>query len=99
VSYEPREGTGWVEGNSPIEGVRRWRLLLEWGVHLQVTVGDVVFFVSRVTGNEHSVPMPEDVGRVERDFGVRGWSIQGVMSVVPPSTGQTLSLVAVEAGV
>lgn len=43
-------------------------------------------------------PMPEDLGRIERDFGVRTWRIMGVHPVLPPSGGICLMAKAVAVG-
>lgn len=100
MSYTPREGSGWEEGGSQFADVRRWRTPLEEGVYLYVTVTEKnsLFVLGRVKGeNQHSVPMPEDIARVERDFGVHGWSIVGVFPTVNPyATGQSLMMKAVK---
>jgi hypothetical protein len=44
----------------------------------------------------HEAPMPQDLGRIERDFGVRAWSTMGVLPVRPPSVGQCLAAKAVD---
>lgn len=44
----------------------------------------------------HTVPMPEDLGRIEKDFGVHAWRIVGVAPVAPPSVGQALMAKAVD---
>jgi hypothetical protein len=44
---------------------------------------------------QHEVPLPEDLGRIERDFGVHGWSISGVLPVLRPSVGRCLAAKAV----
>ena len=75
--YEPREGTGWEEGESVFpDEFRRFRLWVD-GVYLAVTVSKVsgLFVISRVAPDEsHAVPTAEDVGRIQKDFGVEGWS-------------------------
>lgn len=100
MSYTPREGSGWEEGWSQFEDVRRWRTPLGDEVYLCVTVTEenALFVIGRVKGeNEHSVPMPGDIARVEKEFGVHAWSIVGVMPVVNPrATGQSLMMKAVK---
>jgi len=99
TSYEPKPGTDWEEGPSPLEGVRRWRTLVEPGLHLTVTFAEDCAVIARVSYGTsmqlNEPPMPDDLGRIERDFGVRGWSIQGVHPVVPPSVGVCLMARAV----
>lgn len=99
MSYEPKEGTGWVEGSSRFPDVRRWQAPIDGETWLRVTVTSPngLFIVARVRGNEHSAPRLEDVGRVERDFGARAWSILGVVPAAPPASGQVLLARAVEA--
>lgn len=79
--YEPKEGTGWVEGTSSFGDVRRWQTPLDADTWLRVTVTSPggVFIISRGSGNTHSVPWPGDMARIEADFGVRAWSILGVV--------------------
>lgn len=96
--YEPREGSGWEEGSSPIPGVRRWRLKVAPSWWLAVTPNEGAFVIARVRYGavpEHTVPMLEDLGRIELDFGVHAWSIKGVHAVLPPSVGQCLLAMAV----
>lgn len=98
TSYEPKPGTGWEEGPSVLEGVRRWRTPIGTGLHLSVTFDKDCAVISRVSYEETqvcTVPMPEDLGRIERDFGVHGWSIVGVHSVLRPSVGRCLLAKAV----
>lgn len=101
MSYTPREGSGWEEGGTQYADVRRWRTPLGDGVYLYVTVTEAssLFVLGRVKDEwEHSVPMPEDIARVEKDFGVRAWSIMGVMpSVNPMARGKCLMMKAVTA--
>lgn len=98
VSYEPKEGTGWVEGSSLFEDVRRWQAPIDGETWLRVTVTgpNGLFVVARVCGNELAPPRLEDIGRVERDFGARGWSILGVVPAAPPASGQVLLARAAE---
>lgn len=98
-NYEPKDGTGWEEGPSPLPNVRKWRAApAADGAQLTVTVADDCFVISRVlygTVQVASVPMPEDIRRVELDFSVQAWRIVGVSPVLPPSVGQTLLVMAV----
>ena len=98
VSYEPKEGSGWEEGTSEFPDVRRWQAPIEPGVWLRVTVTseNAVFVMARTRGNEQQPPRFEDVGRVERDFGVRAWRILGVVPALAPSVGLALMAKAVE---
>ncbi len=98
ASYEPKEGTGWEEGSSLFGDVRRWQAPIDEETWLRVTVTSPngLFVMARTRGNEHTVPLPEDVGRVERDFGARAWSILGVVPAAPPASGQVLLARAVE---
>lgn len=99
--YEPKEGSGWEEGPSSLPGVRRWRTPVEDGRrHLSVTVAEWAFVIARVayrpTSQVNSLPRPEDLGRIELDFGVHAWSILGESPVLPPSVGSCLMAKAVE---
>jgi hypothetical protein len=100
VRYKPKPGTGWVEGDSPLENVRRWRLPLQDGIFLAVSVAeDTAFVIARVRYGQtpvHAVPCPGDLGQIERDFGVHAWRIVGVTQVLPPSVGQCLMAKAVK---
>ncbi len=98
MTYEPKPGTGWEEGPSPLEGVRRWRILVGTGLHLSVSFEKEYAVIARVAYGDfpqHEVPTGEDLGRIERDFGVHGWSIMGVIPVVLPSMGRCLAAKAV----
>lgn len=99
MKYEPKPGSGWEEGASPLEGVRRWRAPIGSGMHLSVSFENEYGVIARVrygASPEHQVPRPEDLGRIERDFGVRGWRILGVSPVASPSVGQCLLAKAVD---
>lgn len=98
MTYEPKEGTGWQEGSSEFPDVRRWQARLDGETWLRVTVTSPngLFVMARTRGNEHSAPRFEDVGRVEREFGVRAWRILGVAASLPPASGQALMAQAVE---
>lgn len=99
MKYEPKEGTGWQEGTTLYAGIRRWQLQIDGDTWLRVTVTEKAgFVVSRGMGDAHTVPHPEDLGRIERDFGVHGWRIEGVMPVFVPSVGQALLARAVQPG-
>lgn len=99
--HEPKPGSGWEEGDSPLPDVRRWRTPIagtERYLSVSVSAG-THFAISRVRfGNrpEHTLPMLEDVGRVERDFGVYAWHVKYPLPVLPPSVGTVLALLAVE---
>jgi hypothetical protein len=98
--YEPKHGTGWEEGPSPLDNVRRWRTPLGGGVYLQVTVAEDAFIIARAEYEgglqPMTAPMPEDLGRIEAEFGVRAWKIVGIRPPFPPSTGQVLLAQAVD---
>lgn len=98
TEYVPKDGSGWDEGSSFLDGVRRWRTPVGPRLWLTVATGEKgVFLISRVDeGSRHTVARFEDMLRVELDFGVHAWSIVGVHSVPPPSTGLTLLARAVE---
>lgn len=100
MGYEPKEGSGWEEDPVAIlPGVRRWRTPLR-DRYLSVTVAaGEAFVIARVNFDRvtpfHTVPLPEDLQRIELDFGVPAWRIHGVSPVLPPSTGQCLMATAV----
>lgn len=96
MGYEPKAGTGWVKGAPILEDVSRWRTPLGDGVYLQVTVALTIFTVSQTRDTRHTTPMPEDIQRIERDFGVKAWRIQGVFPVLTPMTGLCVIMEAVE---
>lgn len=102
-TYEPTEGSGWEEGSSLFPDTnRRWRLMLEPGEWLSVTTTTrgrfPQFVVSRVKNDsEHSLPTPEEVKRVQEDFGVDGWrDVFPMPNVNPRAMGMCLLLTAVE---
>lgn len=99
--YEPREGTGWEEGESVFPGeFRRWRAPIEGLGYLVVTVAQTdsgLFIIGRVSPHEeHSVPMFQDMGRIEKDFGVQSWSIVGVAPALSRGGGKCLMARAVK---
>lgn len=95
--YAPAVGSGWVRGAEILQGVERYRTPLDEGWFLQVTVAEhQVFVISRVRDWEYEVPDFADMARIERDFGVHGWSIQGTMPVVEPAYGLALAARAVD---
>lgn len=103
--YEPREGTGWEEGESVFpDEFRRWRtplgIVFQNGGYLVVTVsltGSGLFIIGRVSPEEeHSVPTFEDMKRIEKDFGVRGWQIVGVAPSLSRGGGKCLMARAVQ---
>lgn len=100
AAYQPKPGSGWEEGPSPIMTVRRWRRLILPGIYLQVSVsaGDH-FIISRVVFGEalhHAPPGFADMKRVEADFEVKAWSIFGTVNAIAPSEGQCLAAIAVD---
>lgn len=101
MGIEPKPGTGWEEGDSVLDNVRRWRTPLGGGVYLLVTIADELAWViargvDLETSPRHMVPMPQDMRRIQEDFGVRAWSFKGVSPVAPPAVGQALMAMAVE---
>jgi len=97
MTWEPKAGTGWRKGGR--KGTNSWGLMLEddqTGPVLFVTVhADDVFEIARSPSSfVYECPGPADIGRVERDFGVYGWSVSG-FSVRPgasPDTGHANAL-------
>lgn len=86
MTYEPKPGTDWEEGASMFGNVRRWRTRLGAGLYLHVAVGEQgTFTISRIQNERvHDAPRFDDMGRIERDFGVRGWSVQGTFAPLNP---------------
>ena len=99
-TYEPAENAGWQERYSADDEVRRWRVRLSDGLYLKVTTGfEGLFIMGRVNEREHNaVPTPGDLERVQRDFGVLGWRVGGVLPCFGPraGTGECLLAWAVE---
>lgn len=95
MSYKPKPGTGWERVYFRGEG---YYLDLspddEDGPILTVAVRGSEFHVSRSPSPmTYEAPSPQDIGRVELDFGVEAWSIDGVCTI---EGGQTLRLRAVK---
>lgn len=99
-SYEPKPDTGWEKGPSPLPNVRRWRTPLDGALFLGVTVAETAFIIGRVVydadgAGTFAPPLPEDIQRVELDFGVFAWSVAGIAPATAPAKGLCLLLRAI----
>ena len=64
MTYEQKPGTGWEEGPSPLEGVRRWRTPIGAELHLSVSFEKEYAVIARVAygdSPQHEVPMSSPV--------------------------------------
>ncbi len=94
--YHPSDGSGWEKGPAIMTGVHRYRTPLGGDWYLQVTTSANVFTISRVMGRTYRVPTFDDMARIEKEFGVRGWSIKGVHPCMLDAQGVALVATAEE---